>query len=305
VRRAEGFGDDSDIRTFLIADVRGYTRFTQEHGDEKAGSLAAAFAELVREAVDECGGTLLELRGDEALCVFTSARRALRAAVDLQVRSRASVDAGAPRFPLGIGIGLDAGEAVPIEGGFRGGALNVAARLCALAESGEILASETVVGLAGRLDGVRFRARRPVRLKGIERPVRLTEVAPLEPLPPLPAPSRGRVIPAGWLVAAAVGAIALVGALVALGISRATEEKWLDGVQADAVGLIDPDAGRIANELSVGGGPRSLAVGDGSVWVANGVDGTVSRIDPKTHDVHTIRSNRAPRRSLSERTRSG
>jgi YVTN family beta-propeller protein len=294
VRLAEGLGDDSDIRTFLIADVRGYTRFTQEHGDEEAGALAAAFAELAREAVDECGGTLLELRGDEALCVFTSARRALRAAVDLQVRSRASVDGGAPRFPLGIGVGLDAGEAVPIEGGFRGGALNVAARLCALAEPGQVLASETVVGLAGRMDGVRFRARRPVRLKGIERPVRLAEVAPLEPLPQLPGPSRRRVLSAGWLAAAAVGAIALVGSLVALGISRATEDTWLDGVRADAVGVIDPDAGRIANELAVGGGPRAMAVGHGSVWIANGVDDTVARIDPKTHDVHTIPVGQSP-----------
>src|SRR4029453_13941421 len=95
---------------------------------------------------------------------------ALRAAVDLQVRFRSQGNDGSA-FPLGIGIGLDAGEAVPIEGGFRGTALNVAARLCALAKPGEILASEMVVGLAGRLDGVKFARRRPVRLKGIERPV--------------------------------------------------------------------------------------------------------------------------------------
>jgi YVTN family beta-propeller protein len=285
--------DDSDIRTFLIADVRGYTRFTQEHGDEEAGALAARFAGLARETVEAQGGTLLELRGDEALCVFTSARRALRAAVDLQVRSRASMNGESP-FPLGIGIGLDAGEAVPIEGGYRGGALNVAARLCALAGPGQIFASETVVGLAGRLNGVRFSTRRSVRLKGIERPVRLAEVAPVEPLPPLPARVGKRGLSTGWLVTGAVGAIALLGSLVALGISRSSEEKWLDGVRADAVGLIDADAARIADELPVGGGPRSITVGDGSIWVANGLDGTVSRIDPATHDVHTIPVGQSP-----------
>jgi class 3 adenylate cyclase len=72
------------IRTFLIADVRGYTRFTQEHGDEEAGRLAAAFAELARELVLSCGGEVIELRGDEALCVFVSARQALYGAVELQ-----------------------------------------------------------------------------------------------------------------------------------------------------------------------------------------------------------------------------
>ena len=36
------------LRTFLIADVRGYTRYTQEHGDEAAAELASAFADLSR-----------------------------------------------------------------------------------------------------------------------------------------------------------------------------------------------------------------------------------------------------------------
>lgn len=115
------------LRTFLIADVRGYTRFTQEHGDEDAGRLAGRFAELAREAVVANGGDVTELRGDEALCVFDSARRALRAAVALQATFRRRTEDGGPVFPLAIGVGLDAGEAVPIEGGYRGGALNTAA----------------------------------------------------------------------------------------------------------------------------------------------------------------------------------
>jgi class 3 adenylate cyclase len=72
------------VRTFLIADVRGYTRYTQEHGDEEAGSLAALFARLADEVVTAHGGELLELRGDETLSVFVSARQAVRAAVELQ-----------------------------------------------------------------------------------------------------------------------------------------------------------------------------------------------------------------------------
>ena len=111
------------VLTFVIADVRGYTRFTQEHGDEEAALLAAIFADLARETVLSCGGELIELRGDEALCVFRSARQALRAAVELQTSFRRRTDTG-PAFPLPIGIGLDAGEAVPIEGGYRGGALS-------------------------------------------------------------------------------------------------------------------------------------------------------------------------------------
>jgi hypothetical protein len=76
----------TDLRTFLIADIRGYTKYTGEHGDEAAAALASSFADLVQEAVEARGGTLIELRGDEALVGFASARQALRAAVDLQAR---------------------------------------------------------------------------------------------------------------------------------------------------------------------------------------------------------------------------
>jgi class 3 adenylate cyclase len=78
-RRPEG------IRTFLVADIRGFTRFTAEHGDEAAARLVAKFADIAAKAVESRSGTLVELRGDEALAVFDSARQALRAAVDLSI----------------------------------------------------------------------------------------------------------------------------------------------------------------------------------------------------------------------------
>jgi hypothetical protein len=74
------------IRTFLIADVRGYTLFTQERGDEAATKLAARFADVAREVVEEHGGSVIELRGDEALAAFNSARQAILAAAHAQDR---------------------------------------------------------------------------------------------------------------------------------------------------------------------------------------------------------------------------
>src|SRR5438309_7738109 len=86
-RPADGpAGEPAGIRTFLIADVRGYTLFTQERGDEAAAKLASKFANIAREGVEARGGRVLELRGDEVLAVFGSARQAIRAAVDLQGR---------------------------------------------------------------------------------------------------------------------------------------------------------------------------------------------------------------------------
>ena len=169
-------GVGSAIHTFLIADVRGYTLFTQERGDEAAAKLAAKFAGIARERVEGRGGSVIELRGDEALAVFTSPRQAIRAALDLQEHFMAESMAD-PDVLLPVGIGLDAGEAVPVGTGFRGGALNLAARLSGQAGPGEVLASREVTHLARRMDGVRYEDRGSIRLKGLTEPVPIVRIS--------------------------------------------------------------------------------------------------------------------------------
>jgi WD40 repeat protein/class 3 adenylate cyclase len=168
---------EAGIKTFLIADVRGYTRFTSERGDEAAARLATRFAELARETIEAAGGTLVELRGDEAMAVFDSARQAIRAASDMQERFVAETVADAS-LPLAVGIGLDAGEAVPVDGGYRGGALNLAARLCSLAGPGEVLVSPGVAHLARKVEGLDYVERGAVRVKGLDKPVEVVAVRP-------------------------------------------------------------------------------------------------------------------------------
>jgi WD40 repeat protein/class 3 adenylate cyclase len=167
-----GINDDAHIRTFLIADVRGYTLFTHAHGDEASARLATRFATVAREGVEARGGVVVELRGDEALAVFDSARQAIRASVELQ-RRFVEATVTDPSLPLAVGIGLDAGEAVPVDGGYRGGALNLAARLCSIAGPAEILASPAVTHLARKVDGVTYVDRGAVRLKGLDEPVQV------------------------------------------------------------------------------------------------------------------------------------
>ena len=168
-------GESAEIRTFLIADVRGYTRFTGEHGDEAAARLTAKLAAVTRDAVRTRGGEALEPHGDEVLAVFASARQALRAALELQARFAEETEAE-PELPLRVGIGIDSGEAVRTEDGFRGGALNMASRLCGLARAGEVIVSESVVHLAGRIDGVNYVDRGRAHLKGIPEAVRIHQV---------------------------------------------------------------------------------------------------------------------------------
>lgn len=165
----------AEVRTFLIADIRGYTRFTEEYGDEAAARLTARFVEVVEDEVEGRGGTVVEIRGDEILAVFTSARQAIRAAVDLQERF-GEMEADS-ELPLLVGIGIDAGEAVLLEdGSYRGAALNIAARLCGRAHGGQVLVSEATSRLAGRLPGIVFSDRGRAHLKNVSEPVHTLEV---------------------------------------------------------------------------------------------------------------------------------
>jgi YVTN family beta-propeller protein len=268
------------IRTFLIADVRGYTLFTQERGDEVAAKLAAKFAEIARAIVEARGGTLLELRGDEALCVFASTRDAIRAAVDLQERF-VEETVEEPELPLTVGIGLDAGEAVAVQGGYRGGALNLAARLCGQARAGEILASREVTHLARRVDGVRYEDRGSLSLKGLDDLVVVVRVVPegVDPVerlrsyaPPPPSPpktSRRGVV---------VGAILAVMALVAISIPLLSSSDDMD-IGTNSVARMNAEDGSLEGATELGQRPGASAIGFGSLWVAQPDNGRVARLD--------------------------
>jgi class 3 adenylate cyclase len=230
----------SALRTFLIADIRGYTRYTEEYGDEAAAELAAEFAELVTDGVLAHDGQLVELRGDEALAVFTSARQAIRAAVDLQARFGDETGANS-EVPLKVGMGIDSGEAVEVADGFRGASLNVAARLCGRAHGGDVLVSASTVRLAGRLGGLQYSDRGRVRLKGIPDAVHIYQV-----YSELDAPRASNWVlmffgkpreRLGWKLGAAVVALA---ALTAAGVVYLTSGDETDASTASPPGNTFP-----------------------------------------------------------------
>jgi peptide/nickel transport system substrate-binding protein len=282
------------IRTFLIADVRGYTLFTQERGDEAATKLAARFAATSREVVDDHGGSVIELRGDEALAVFESTRQAIRASTALQQRFLEETEAD-PTLPLPVGIGLDAGEAVPLERGYRGGALNLAARLCGRAGPGEILASQGVVLLARKVEGVRLVDRGELHLKGLDEPVRVFRVIsedgdPAERIRRLaPArPARGPTpvrLARRHPVAVTLVALALVAAIAVPATLVLRDSGPGARIVGDALAMIDLGSGELEGFVPLGSRPGDVAIGAGGVWVTLPDRGAVMRIDPETMTV--------------------
>jgi WD40 repeat protein/class 3 adenylate cyclase len=176
-----------EFRAFLIADIRGWTNFTRERGAAAAGRLAKAFADLARDAVEARGGIVFELRGDEAVAVFNEPAQAVRAAVELQA-TLGEATAEDPTLPLLVGIGVDAGDVVPVEDGFRGSPLNMAARLCSNAAAGQVLVSQTVETAARGTDELVFEDRGTTTLKGFDGPTPFFEVVALPPGPAIFGP---------------------------------------------------------------------------------------------------------------------
>jgi class 3 adenylate cyclase len=161
------------FRTILFTDAEGSTALTERVGDAKAREVLRPHERIVREALQAHGGAEVKTMGDGFMASFSSATRALECAIAMQ-RAFAAHNETAEE-PIRVRIGLNAGEPIAEEKDLFGTAVNMAARIAATAEGGEILASDVVRQLvAGK--GFLFSDRGEVELKGFEEPVRLYEV---------------------------------------------------------------------------------------------------------------------------------
>jgi ABC-type transport system substrate-binding protein/class 3 adenylate cyclase len=271
------------VRTFVFADIRGYTSYTREHGDEASVALAEDFTAIAAEASPAHGGHLQQMRGDGALLVFDSARQGLRFAVDLQRRVAAAA------LPRGIGVGLDAGEAVAVEATYLGSALNRAARLCALARAGEVLATEAVAELAGRADGFAYGLHRLERLKGFDRPVRVVEVHPDGDAPHGDRLRRLRRAVAGTrprLRLAALAILAVLAGAIALLSGGGDDDARGVSFRPGGIGLLDARTLKPVGSVDRVGAPDGIwREPAGNIWTIDLAGRLASRIDPRTRRV--------------------
>jgi len=210
--------------TILFSDIRGFTEFTDAHGDAAAYRMVRQHNALIEEQVAQFGGQVVKTAGDSWMVSFTGARMALNCAIGMQRVITGSTDFDDSGQRLQIGIGVNTGEPVREAGDFFGSTVNLAARICAAAGPGQILLSETVRQLVGKLEQAEFVDRGLHQVKGFREPQHLYELdwqglaapqtesdssssgAP-EPLPRRIAPARRRRF---LFFAAAVLAVVLV-----------------------------------------------------------------------------------------------
>jgi adenylate cyclase len=146
-------------------DLTGYTRLTEERGDEAAAELAARLAGLVRRSALEHDGTPVKWLGDGVMFYFREPGAAVVAAVEMvEVVGRQ----GLP--PAHVGI--HAGPVVVQDGDYFGRTVNLAARMAEYARPGEVVVSQEVVD-ATQGGPVTFTEIGPVELKGVPGTLRL------------------------------------------------------------------------------------------------------------------------------------
>lgn len=146
-------------------DITGYTRLTQERGDEAAADLAATLARVVRRISVQHGGKPIKWLGDGVMLYYPNPGAGVRAALEM-VEEVPGVGLPAAH------VGIHAGPVLFQEGDYFGQTVNISARIADFARSGEVLASQAVAD-AARGAGVEFDDIGPVELKGVSEPMSL------------------------------------------------------------------------------------------------------------------------------------
>ena len=168
------------IAAILAADVVGYSRLM---GADESGTLESLkrLRACFEKEVADFGGRVFGSVGDSLMAEFQSAVNAVSAALALQARVAAD-EAALPRERrLALRIGVTLGDVIEEEGGLFGDAVNVAARLQALAKPGGILVSGAVRDQVHRKVAARFLDAGARHVKNIAEPVKCFEVLAAAP----------------------------------------------------------------------------------------------------------------------------
>jgi adenylate cyclase len=178
----------------MFADIRDFTRMTSHSEATRIVAMLNSYYEMLVDIVFQYGGTVDKYIGDAVMVLFgapiemrDAADRAVHCALDMLAALKAfnREREAAGEKPIEIGIGINSGEVVVGSIGSSrtmqytciGNAVNVASRLTAHAEPGQVLVSQETLGrLAGN---VNYETLPPVMLKGIDGEMQVYDVKTL------------------------------------------------------------------------------------------------------------------------------
>lgn len=175
--------------TAVACDIRGFSKFAEEHDSGRVISLLRLYYETVGTVAAEHGATIKDYAGDGVLLLLGAplpdpdhANNALALAFDLRERCQ-------PLWrdnDLGFGIGIATGQVSvgivgtqPMEYAAVGRAVNLASRLCDQARDGEILLSERTRDLLDvARESVELHSHQKAQFKGLAEPVHVWTIRP-------------------------------------------------------------------------------------------------------------------------------
>lgn len=131
------------FHAILFADVAGSTRLYEKLGDRAAREAIGSLLDSMTEVAKRHSGVLVKTIGDEILCRFPTAERGVRAAITMQ--EELTADTSRP-VRLQMRMGLQWGPVILEHGDVFGDAVNVAARMSAIARAGQIITTSETIG---------------------------------------------------------------------------------------------------------------------------------------------------------------
>ena len=194
----------SETITVLFTDLVGSTEISYAMSPDAADELLRDHFSVLRRAIAGSGGVEVKGLGDGVMVVFRSTSAALSCAVAMQ--QAVHRDNVGSNHQLGLRIGLSGGEATMESNDYYGDPVIEAARLCAHADAGQILATEAVRVMRGRRSPYLFERLGELDLKGLPEPVGVHDVRwePLEEVAAdngVPLPARLTHVPLTGVVA--------------------------------------------------------------------------------------------------------
>jgi class 3 adenylate cyclase len=277
--------------TLLFTDIEGSTRLLQRQPD-RYGDLLAEHRELLRAAFASHGGREIGTEGDSFFVAFGRAREAVAAAIDGQaaLATHAWPDGDGVRVRMGI----HTGEPSVGPEGYVGLVVHRAARICAAGHGGQVLVSDATRQLIedDMPAGVELEDLGTHRLKDLDRPEHLFQVAPLGARGEFPAlrviPPRQLLtrLPAALLGAAAVLVlVAIVLALRGAGDSSTPPAAAAFAASRESLAAFAPGEQSPDVAVQLPGRPTGIVAAAGRVFVTTVAAAALTVVDRRSRQI--------------------
>ena len=162
--------NESAYRAIMFTDMVGSTEMTVQLGDTMAVELVRAHDAIIRRCLEHYRGSEVKHLGDGIMASFYDVPAAVACAVEIQ-KKLASYNKNSEN-PIHVRIGIHAGEPVEEGDDLFGSAVQMAARICAIAQADAILVSREVRDACAGVD-LRFAPAGSETLRGFSEPVQL------------------------------------------------------------------------------------------------------------------------------------